>query len=305
MEIIKTKDYIENRFKTSLALGNFDGVHLGHSKLITSMIRDIKSSNINPSILLFNKHPKEVLFGKSPEFLTSFQDKYKILDNMGVKTIYKVDFTDEFRMLSPEEFVKKFLVEKLNIKSVYAGFDYRFGFKASGDIETLKLLGEKYNFQVNIIEPVYDQDHILSSTEIRKLIKDGNIKLANEMLGRNYKITGKVVHGNKIGRTLGFPTANIELATNYQIPKIGVYKTHTIINNESYLSLTSIGTNPSVGGDIVKLESYIIDFDSDIYDEKIEIEFLEYIREERYFSSLEDLKSQMQKDVNSVVNINN
>lgn len=305
MEIIKTKNYIENRFKTSLALGNFDGVHLGHSKLIKAMIRDINDSKTNPSILLFNKHPKEVLFGKSPEVLTSFEDKEKILAAFGVKTIYKVDFTEEFRMLSPEDFVKKFLVEKLNVESVYVGFDYRFGFKASGDVETLKLLGRKYHFKVNVIEAVYDKDNILSSTEIRSLIRDGNIGLVNEMLGRNYKITGKVVHGNKIGRTLGFPTANIELDTNYQIPKIGVYKTQTIIDKKSYLSLTSIGTNPTVGGDVVKLESYILDFDNDIYGEKIEVEFLEYIRGEMYFSNLEDLKQQMQKDVAGVINIDN
>ncbi len=301
MEIIKTKDYVEKRFKTSIALGNFDGVHLGHRKLISSLIEACENSNINPSVLLFNKHPKEILCGEGPKILTSFQDKCEIFEDKGIKTIYKVDFKDEFRILSPEDFVSQFLVKKLNIDSVYVGFDYRFAFKASGDIDTLKALGEKYNFKVNVIDPVYDKENILSSTEIRRLIRHGNIKNANKMLNRSYKIRGKVVHGNKLGRTLGFPTANIELLINYQIPKIGVYKTNTIIDNKRYKSITSIGTNPTVGGDIIKIETYILDFNKEIYGKELELEFIDYIRPEMHFSNLEELKLQMKKDVESIL----
>lgn len=300
MEIIKIEDYIENRFATGMALGNFDGIHLGHKKLILSMVKDSQNLNIIPTVLLFSKHPKEVLLGKSPELLTSLEDKQEILEEMGTKIIYEIDFNDEFRKLSPESFVKKILVDKLNVKSVFVGFDYRFGYKASGDINSLKELGEKYKFKVTVVDPVYDEKEVLSSTEIRTHIKEGNIKLANVMLGRNYKIKGQVVHGNKIGRTLGFPTANIELCSNYQIPKIGVYKTRTIVDKKSYISLTSVGTNPTVGGDSMKIETYILNFNSDIYNEKIQVEFIEYIRKEMMFSSLEELKIQMQQDIETI-----
>ena len=300
MEIIKIENYIENRFNTSVAVGNFDGIHLGHKKLILSMVKDSQNLDIIPTVLLFSKHPKEVLLGKEPEVLTSSEDKQEILEKMKIKTIYEIEFNDKFRKLSPESFVKSILIDKLNIKSVFVGFDYRFGYKASGDANTLRELGKKYKFKVTVIDPVYDEKKVLSSTEIRTHIKEGNIRLANEMLGRNYKIKGKVVHGNKIGRTLGFPTANIELSSNYQIPKTGVYKTNAIVDKKSYISLTSAGTNPTVGGHSMKIETYILDFNSDIYDEKIEVEFIEYIRDEMMFSNLEELKIQMQKDLETI-----
>lgn len=300
MEIIKIENYKENRFKTAIALGNFDGIHLGHKKLIDMMVIDAKDSNLTPSVLLFSKHPKEVLLGKSPELLTSLKDKNEILKNLGVEIVYETDFTESFRKLSPEDFVKNILIDQLNIESVFVGFDYRFGFKASGDTSVLKSLGKKYNFRVNVIDPVYDEDSILSSSEIRTHIREGNLALANEMLGRRYKVRGIVVHGNKIGRTLGYPTANIELSSNYPIPRVGVYYTKTIIEGKGFFSLTSVGTNPTVGGDSLKIESYILDFEEDIYGKEIQIEFIEYLRDELVFDSLDELRMQMDKDVESV-----
>lgn len=300
MEIIKIEDYIEKRFKTCIALGNFDGIHIGHRNLILSMIENTKTFNLVSSVLLFGQHPKELLIGKSPELLTSLEDKEELLEKIGLDIIYEKKFTEEFSKLSPEEFVKEILIDKLNVHSVFVGFDYSFGFKASGNIDTLKKLGHKYSFKVYIIEPVYYEASILSSSKIRNHINEGNIGLANKMLYRNYKIKGQVVHGNKIGRTLGFPTANIKLSNNYSIPKIGVYETKTIVHGKKYKSLTSVGTNPTVGGDTLKIESYILDFDMDIYGENIELEFIKYIREEMMFGSLEDLKFQMKKDLEKI-----
>lgn len=300
MEIIKIEKYNEKRFNTCIALGNFDGIHLGHKKLIMSMVKESTKLHLTPSVLLFSKHPKEVLLGKSPQLITSLKDKHEILEDLGVKTIYETDFTQEFRKLSPEDFIKRILLEKLNMKSVFVGFDYRFGHKASGDINILKELAHKYNFKVNILDPVYDEKRVLSSTEIRNHIIEGNISLANEMLDRSYKIKGQVVHGNKIGRTLGFPTANIELLSNYPVPKIGIYQTKTTVGGKEYISVTSIGTNPTVGGDIIKIETYILDFDEYIYDQNLEIEFIEYLRGEMKFENLEELKVQMKKDVERV-----
>lgn len=300
MEIIKIENYKENRFKTAIALGNFDGMHLGHRKLISTMVEDSKKSKITSSVLLFSKHPQEVLTGNSPELITSLVDKQDIMKQMGVEIIYETDFSEDFRKLSPEEFIKEFLVDKLNVSSIFVGFDYRFGYKASGNVNVLKELTDKYSLELTIIDPVYDEKRVLSSTEIRTLIKDGNISLANEMLDKYYKVTGKVVHGNKIGKTLGFPTANVELSNNYPIPKKGVYRTNTILDGKKYISLTSIGINPTVGGEILKIETYILDFDKSIYGQLIEIEFIEYLRDELMFNSLEDLKYQMEKDLQSI-----
>ena len=300
MEKIKINNYKETRFKTGIALGNFDGVHLGHKKIVTSMVEESKTLGFHPSVMLFSKHPKEVLFGESPKLITSSRDKEEIFKGLGIKTIYEIDFDNEFRKLSPEDFVKEILVDKLNVNSVFVGFDYKFGYKASGNVETLKKLADKNNFIVNVLDPVYDEKRVLSSSEIRELIKKGEIELVNEMLDRSYKIRGKVVHGNKIGKTLGFPTANIDLCCDYPIPKIGVYETKTIVDGIKYKSVTSIGTNPTVGGDVVKIETYILDFDKNIYDEEIEVEFCRYLRDELVFDNLEDLKRQMGKDVNKV-----
>lgn len=300
MEIIKVENYKEDRFKIGIVLGNFDGIHLGHKKLILSMINDSKNSNLVPAVLLFSKHPKEVISGKSPELLTSLEDKEDMLKKMGVKIVYQADFTEEFKDLSPEEFVKQILIDQLNVDSIFVGFDYRFGHKALGDATLLKKIGEKYNLRVTIIDPVYDKKRVLSSTEIRNHIRSGNIKLANEMLGRSYKIKGRVVHGNKIGNKLGFPTANIELISNYPVPKIGVYKTNTFIDGVRYLSLTNIGTNPTIGGGTIKIETYILDFNKLIYGKILEIDFIEYLRGELRFPNLNQLKLQMQADLESI-----
>ncbi|MGO1470326.1 MAG: bifunctional riboflavin kinase/FAD synthetase [Tissierella sp.] len=300
MEIIKIENYKENRFKTGIVLGNFDGIHLGHKKLILSMVENCKKTKSIPSALLFTKHPKEVLLGKSPELLTSLEDKKDILNDLGVEIIYQIDFTKEFRQLSPEEFVKNILIDKLNVSSIFVGFDYRFGHKASGDAKLLKELADKYKLKVAVIDPVYDEKRVLSSTKIREHIRNGHLELANEMLGRSYRIKGEVVHGNKIGKTLGFPTANIELINNYPIPKIGVYKTNAFIDGERYISLTSVGTNPTVGGDSLKIETYILDFNKSIYGKILFIDFVEYLRGEMKFSNLNELKLQMQIDLESI-----
>lgn len=300
MEILDIKDYTEKRFKTAIALGNFDGVHLGHKKLISTMINDAKNLVIASSLLLFRRHSKEILLRNIPNILTSAEDKCEILKEMGLNIVYEIDFTEKFMRLSPEDFVKNILIDRLNVQSVFVGINYRFGYKASGDIDVLKELSNKYNFNLNVIEPVFNKQKILSSSEIRMNIVKGNIELANEMIGRNYKIKGKVVHGNKIGRTLGFPTANIELSDRYQIPKKGVYITKTIVDGIIYKSLTNIGTNPTVGGKTIKIETHILNFNRDIYKQDLEIEFIQYYRGEMVFSTLEELKLQMQKDLNVI-----
>ena len=300
MEIIEIKDYNENRFQTAIALGNFDGVHMGHCDLILRMIEDANKNNLKPALLVFDNHTKTVLTGEAPKTITSIEQKFEIFEELGVELIYKMKFDREIMKLLPEEFVRDILVLKLNVKSVVVGFDYRFGHKASGDSELLKELGKKYNLNVIILEPIYIDNELVSSTRIRNLLQEGDIIEANKLLGRNYSIKGKVVGGKKLGNTLGYPTANIEPIDNFVIPKHGVYSTNTIIDNKSYLSATSVGKNHTFEDEGLKIESHIIGFNEDIYGKDIELEFVEYLREEIKFENLEELKKKIQEDISKV-----
>lgn len=297
MEIIEIKDYKERRFQTVVALGNFDGVHKGHCDLIQKMTQFAEKNKLKSALLVFDNHTKTILTGNAPKTITSMDQKYKIFENLQVELIYKMKFNNEIMKLLPEQFVKEVLIDNLNVKAVVVGFDYRFGYKASGNAQLLKELGNKYNFTVIIIDPIYIDNQLVSSSKIRELLLEGNIMEANKLLGRNYSIIGRVVPGKKLGNRLGFPTANIEPIENYVIPKNGVYSTNTIVDNKSYLSATSIGSNPTFKNDGLKIESHIIDFDQDIYDKIIELEFVEYLRGEIKFQNIKSLKKRVQADI--------
>lgn len=301
MENIKLDNYNENRFETAIALGNFDGVHIGHKKLILNMVETAKNLSLKPSILLFENHTKMMTTGKSPMCITSNVQKEELVKNLGVETIYSINFDEKLMKLQPEEFVKNILVDKLNTKLVVVGFDYKFGHKASGDVDVLKELGIKYGFKVMVLEPIYIDDVLVSSTKIRELILEGNLELAKLMLDRDYQLIGRVIPGNKIGRTLGFPTANLELVDNYTLPKYGVYRTKTIINDRTYLSATSVGHNPTFNNNNVKIECHIIDFQDKIYDQIIYVDFIEYLRKEIKFDKLDDLIDQIDDDIKTVI----
>ena len=301
MENIKLHNYNEERFETAIALGNFDGVHIGHKKLILDMTKVAKELNLVPSILLFNIHSKFITRGKSPSCLTSKSQKEQLVKNLGVEIIYSIDFDENLMKLQADEFVKNILVEKLNTKLVVVGFDYKFGYKASGNVETLKELGKKYGFRVIVIDPVYVNDIIVSSTKIREFILSGRLDIANAMLDRNYQVIGKVIDGNKVGRKLGYPTANLELIDDFTLPKNGVYRTKTIIDEKTYLSASSVGYNPTFENNKIKIESHIIDFNEEIYDKILYLEFIEYLRGEIKFEKLDDLIDQIDNDIRIVL----
>lgn len=301
MEIINLNldNYKENRFNTAIALGNFDGIHIAHKELILNMVEDAKETGLKPGILLFHTHTRLTLEGKSPSLLTSKEQKIEILKDLGIEIIYSIEFDKNLMKLSPDEFIKKILIKKLNAKSICVGFDYRFGFKASGNVDVLKELGDRYGFKVIVIDPIY-KDNVVSSTRIRNLIREGKIEEANEMLGRNYSIIGKVVGGNKMGNKLGFPTANLELEDNFIIPKIGIYETNIILDGKLYIGATSVGTNPTFENNILKIENHILDFQGDIYGKIIEVRFIRYLRDEVKFENIEDLKEQINKDIKDI-----
>ena len=294
-----------SEYNTAVALGNFDGIHRGHQYLIEDTIKKANKKNIEPSILLFKNHTKLTINKNNIYILTSNNQKLKILEEMGIETVYTMDFDEDIMKLSSKEFIKNIIVDKLKAKIVTVGFDYRFGYKASGNSEYLKKLGEAYGFETNIIMPICIDNEIISSTKIRNLIQLGNIEKANKFLGRHYSIIGNIVSGSSRGRKLGYPTANIELIYNYKIPKPGVYKSITILEGKQFVSLTSIGNNPTFNEKDLKIENYILDFNENIYGKTIEIQFVNFIRENMKFKTAEELINQINKDVEYIKKINN
>lgn len=297
MEIIDLLNYNETRFNTAIALGNFDGIHIGHQQLIKTMISKSKELNIKSSLLLFKSHTKAIIDKNKPSMITNNQQKFKIAEELGIDIVYLLDFDDKIMRLSGEEFVRDIIIDKMNGKLLVVGFDYRFGHKASGNSDYLIELGKKYDIDVVVLDPIYKDNQVVSSSIVRELITDGNMLEASNILGRAYSIIGKVIPGKNRGNKLGFPTANIKPIDNYVIPKNGVYMTNTIIDNKRYVSATNIGYNPTFDEDILKIETYILDFEGNIYGKTLEIEFIDFLRNDIKFQSKEALIEQMKIDI--------
>lgn len=303
IKLDKTQYHVTNE-KTAIALGNFDGIHIGHQNLIKKMIDFSNKFNLKPSILIFENHTKSVTSNTSPSLLSNNEQKLCILDQIGVQNVFLMKFDEEIMKLSPFEFVNDILINNLNSKAVVVGHNYRFGYKASGNVDTLKEICEEKNINTIIVEPVYFEDKIVSSTLIRNLISYAKIETANKLLGRFYTIKGEVVHGKGIGKTLGFPTANIMLTDNFVIPKNGVYHTLTTIDNKTFKSATNVGFNPTFKEKSLKIENHILNFDDTLYGKTIYISFVEYIRPEIKFDKVEDLINRMIEDINYINNKN-
>ncbi|MGL5646280.1 MAG: bifunctional riboflavin kinase/FAD synthetase [Clostridium sp.] len=279
-----------------IALGSFDGLHKGHLELISEIKKLAKENNAKSMVFTFSNHPREVINKEYKfKYLMGNKIKERILTDLGVDNIVLERFDEILMKLSPEEFIKK-LYSEYNVRGIVVGFNYRFGFKNQGDIELLKSLGKKYNFLVKVINPCLYNGEIISSTRIRKALLEGKVEVAKEMLGKPYLIEGTVVSGKQLGRTIGFPTANLKVEDKYIIPKKGVYYTNVVYNEEFYKGITSVGNNPTVNGEKLTIETYIIDFDKMIYGENLKLLFLERIRDEKKFNSLDELVERLKKD---------
>lgn len=279
----------------SLCLGFFDALHKGHLELINKA----KEFDLPVGVLTFSKSPRTLLFNKDEEIINTLEMKEKILSDNKVDYLFILELSWDILKMDKEDFINKVLCG-LNAKNIICGFDYSFGSKGSGKPEDL-IASNKFN--VSIISPIVNLENVkISSTLVHKLIKEGKIEEANEYLTRPYKILGEVKHGFKIGRTISYKTANIELSDLFNMPKNGVYATKVIINNKSYKSMTNVGVHPTIN-ELNKplIETYIIDFDGDIYLQKVELEFYKYIREEKKFSSIEELKHQLIKDEKTIL----
>lgn len=295
---IKIFDLDFNEFDLSpkaVSLGNFDGVHKGHQKLMKENIKISKAKNLRPSVLLFKENTKNILNGER-EYLTSLEDKIEILKNLGIECFCLLEFSDKFKDLSPYEFIEKILYKKLNTKYVIVGDNYRFGKMAKGDIKTLKKYEEDFAYKTKVVDFELDEGKIINSTDIRQMVREGKIEKANKDLGHPFKMQGKVIKGAQRGRLLNFPTANLKPSFKYVTAKSGVYFTRVNIDRNIYYALTDIGTNPTFENKKMKIETYIMNFSKDIYGKNISIEFLEYLRPDYKFNSPEELIAQMEKD---------
>jgi riboflavin kinase/FMN adenylyltransferase len=307
MEIKRLEDIKEPPKNTIITIGNFDGVHLGHQKIIREVVLSAKRHKGTSVVMTFDPHPVK-FFHPERDFhlLTLCDEKAKIIEKLGVDILLCVRFDRNFASLMPENFIKDILVDKLQTKEIIIGPDYRFGKGKKGDIELLKKEGKKYGFGVKIIKPVKMKGEVISSTKLRNLIKKGDVKKAGLFLGRPYTIEGTVVKGTGRGsRLLGFPTANI-LSGAELIPKEGVYAVK--VSLEEVFSekkgrdilldgVMNIGTNPTFGNNTITLEVHILDFHEDILNRLIKVYFIERLRNEKRFPSLEGLKRAIEKDI--------
>lgn len=295
MEYIRgTKDFTAP--PSVVVLGNFDGIHIGHRELINKANEMSKKLGLKSLVFTFNPHPSFVLANKEPVDLIYLSDeKARIIDDIDLFVEYPYDL--ETAKMTPEDFLSEIVCKQLNAKVIIVGEDYRFGNKRKGDIGLLERLSTKYGYKLIAIKKVsYDND-IISSTWIRKEIKDGHIEQGNKLLGHNFSILGKVVEGKKNGRKLGFPTANIKPSKNKLLPPNGVYLSIIYVNNIKYNSITNVGTNPTLNGEEKVVETHILDFNEDIYGQEVVVELVKFIRKEKKFNSLDELKEAISENV--------
>jgi len=284
--------------KTILTLGTFDGVHIGHKKILERLNQNTENGKYESLVLTFFPHPRMVLQEKSEiKLLNTIQEKSKLLEATGIENLVIHPFNESFSRLTAEEFVHSILVDQFHIQKIIIGHDHRFGRNRTANIDNLIAFGAEYGFEVEQISAQEIQDVSVSSTKIRKALQDGNMALANEYLGYGYFLTGEVVKGKQLGRTIGFPTANIQIEEEYKlIPKNGVYVVKTFVDQKEVFGMMNIGFNPTVNGQKQTIEVNLFDFDANIYGQKLEISLLKYLREEQKFGSVDLLKEQLNLD---------
>ena len=281
-----------------LTIGTFDGVHIGHNKILTKLVEESKKNNLSSLIMTFFPHPRMVL-QKSQEIkmIDTIDEKIHLFEKTGVDNLIIQPFDENFSKIRAKEFVEEILVKKLKIKHIIIGYDHRFGKDREASVDDLKKFGLNYMFTVEEIAAQEIHSIAISSTKIRNAILKGEIKKCNEYLGRNFMLTGEVVHGDGLGKKIYFPTANIEIPETYKIiPKNGVYLVKAIINSEIYFGMMNIGVRPTIGGKNKSLEIHFFNFKDNIYNKTISVEIICKIRDEEEFSSIDELKIQLKKD---------
>lgn len=285
-----------NTDKIAVAIGNFDGIHKGHQKLLKELVSCSEKKGFIPAIYTFKTHPVNILKGEGTlRTISEIEEQKEIFSEFGINTVLYEDF-EAVKNLEAEDFVKKILVDKLHVKLVVVGENNRFGKNSSGNAELLSKLGIKYGFDVRIVKSLLIDNVVCSSSAVRNALENGDVPSANKMLGRPYKIENVVINGKMLGRTYGFPTANILIPRGKVVPQYGVYATVAYVDGKSYKAITNVGVTSFDKEKIERVETYLIDFDSDIYGKKIRIDFLRQMRKFVSFKNVCDLEEQLIKD---------
>ena len=289
--------------KIALALGTFDGLHKGHLNVLNST-KKFAFEGLIPAVLLFDCHPQKAILGYNPPLLLTNEEKEKRIRNMGLLPI-NIKF-EEIRELSPEEFVRDILVKKLNVGAVVSGENFHFGKCGAGNSKNLCTLCEKYDIIYKMAEDVILDGELISSTRIRKALENGEIEKANTMLGHNFSYDFLVVEGNKIGKKyFGFPTINQHFPADFIDLKHGVYASQSVVDDKVYPSVTNFGCHPTIGGDTTLSETCILGFDGDLYNQRIKVELIKFLREEKKFDSRDELKNQIDLDSKQAIEVFN
>jgi riboflavin kinase/FMN adenylyltransferase len=304
MKIYHTLDDFSRLGYAVVTSGTFDGCHLGHQKIL-SRLKEIAEKNSGETVVItFWPHPRLVLKpdDKSLKLLNTFEEKAELLKSQGIQHLLRIPFTKEFSQLTSVDFIKNILVDRIGTKKLVIGYDHRFGKNREGSFEELKADGPKYGFEVEEI-PRQEIDHLaVSSSKIRQALEAGNVTVAKSLLGQPYSITGRVVKGNKLGRVLGFPTANIDVDSHYKlIPSAGIYAVTVLHAGRQYYGMLYIGTRPTVEGAGPSIEVNIFEFDKEIYGEEIKVSFEKLLRADSKFKDLEELKNQLVKDKQAAI----
>ncbi len=301
MEILRVREKIYQRFSSpSVAIGNFDGVHLGHREILSRTVKSAHDRGKEAVVYTFDPHPRIVLnkVQDVPRINTE-AEREQILEELGIDVLILAEFTPEYASQTPGQFVENTLVEELGVRSLFVGENYRFGKGRSGTAVMLKKTGHELGFTVHVVPSVKVDDVVVSSSEIRKLLLSGEIRRANELLGRPFKIAGKVIHGHSRGKKLGFPTANIKPEPKL-CPPDGVYAVYCILEDDRKNlrpGVMNIGWNPTFKDRKVSYEAHILDLDRDLYGQRIEMQIVDRIRSEMTFNNVDELKDQIRKDI--------
>lgn len=290
------EDYPQSDRKTGIALGTFDGLHMGHRELIKTLVDHCKSRGLTSVLYTFSNHPREVVDSeKSSSRILTLSDKMSALAELGVDEVVIVNFDDYHRHIRAIDFIQSILIQRLKAALIVVGYNFRFGRHAEGDISLLAQFEE--DFELVVLEPVFHGNELVSSSHIRSLLSNGYVENAAALLGKPYRVQGTIVTGKQVGKKLGFPTANLHITEDMTHLKPGVYITRTHLEHQVFESLTNVGFNPTFDQKSFNIETYILDFDANVYGHFIAVDFLKRIRDEMKFEKLEDLIAQIESDV--------
>jgi len=295
MELIRGLHNLKNLSGCVLTIGNFDGVHAGHQEILKKLVKKSKERDLPSLVISFSVTP-ETFFGRPKARINNFRDKHLLLESLGVDKHLLIRFSQSFSELSAADFVNKILLKKIGMRHCFIGDDFRFGSGREGDFSMLRKMSIEKNFAIEKINAVSIAGHRVSSSEIRKLLTEGDFKTAEVFLGRPFSISGKVANGDKMGRTIGFPTANISIKRKLS-PVLGVYSVHVEHGSQTHIGVCNVGKRPTIGGTKTLLEVFIFDFDQEIYGDYVNVIFRQKCRDEKKFSSFDELKNQIKKDV--------